>query len=287
VQRQRIFTRTLLVIPQHVLVIPHHHALSFRSAAEESAFAFLGCHSASPCFVIPQRSEGICICLSWLSFRITMLCHSAAQRRNLHLPLLRTPYKPSFRPKQDTLHRPAQRRNPCISGCQADERKYRGLSTPAADNAASGRDDEFRLSTSFRSTRLSFRSTRLSFRSTALVIPQHHACHSAAPCLSFRSAAKESAFASIVCHSRKQSESRPCLSFRSTAKESAFAFVTCIPEGNLSLALACHSAAQRRNLHSPLSFVIPKGNLRLAFPSFSPEIPQRLSRSHHRSLGQP
>jgi hypothetical protein len=231
-----------------------------------------------------------------------MLCHSAAQRRNLHLPFLVVipqrsggiciclsshPIHPVISTEAGHASSSCAAEKPLYFRVPGRRTKYTCLSTPAANNAASGRDDEFRLSTSFRSTRLSFRSTRLSFRSTALVIPQHHACHSAAPCLSFRSAAKESAFASIVCHSRKQSESRPCLSFRSTAKESAFAFVTCIPEGNLSLALACHSAAQRRNLHSPLSFVIPKGNLRLAFPSFSPEIPQRLSRSHHRSLGQP
>jgi hypothetical protein len=152
-----------------LVVIPHHHALSFRSAAEESAFAFLG-------------------------------CRSAAQRRNLHLPLLPVRYKPSFRPKQDTLHRPAQRRNPCISGCQAEERNT-GVSP------------------------LQPQTTRPPVEMTSSVSAL--ACHSAAPCLSFRSAAKESAFAFIVCHSQRQSACRTRLSFRSAAEESAFAFIAC------------------------------------------------------------
>jgi hypothetical protein len=91
--------------------------------------------------------------------------------------------------------------------------KYRGLSTPAANNAASGRDDTLRLS---------------------------NACHSTS-LLSFRSEAKESAFAFIVCYSQKL--------ICSLIARTAFWLV--IPEGNLRLALACHSAAKRRNLHSP------------------------------------
>jgi hypothetical protein len=251
VQRQRIFTRTLLVIPQHVLVIPHHHALSFRSAAEESAFAFLGCHSASPCFVIPQRSEGICICLS-----SAPPTNRHFDRSRTRFIVLRSGETPVFQGARQTNE------NTGVSPLQPQTTRPPVEMTSSVSALHSA-------ALACHSAALACHSAapRLSFRSTMLVIPQHHACHSAAQ--------------------RRQSESRPCLSFRSTAKESAFAFVTCIPEGNLSLALACHSAAQRRNLHSPLSFVIPKGNLRLAFPSFSPEIPQRLSRSHHRSLGQP
>jgi hypothetical protein len=119
-------------VSQPCFVIPQRNlhppfALSFRSA----------------CFVIPQRSEGICICFSSLP----------------NTTVIST--EPGHASSSCAAEKPLYLRVPGTRG------KYRGLSTPAANDAASGRDDEFRLS-------LACHSAALACHSAAL------ACHSAA-----------------------------------------------------------------------------------------------------------
>jgi hypothetical protein len=66
------------------VVVVRFFCLSFRSEAKESASA-VALVLAVPLaflFVIPQRSEGICLHLS-LPLHLPFVCHSAAKRRNL------------------------------------------------------------------------------------------------------------------------------------------------------------------------------------------------------------
>jgi hypothetical protein len=127
-----------------------HLVLSFRSASFFVIRIFV---------VIPQRSGGICIRLS------------SAPDTNRHFDRSRTRF---------IVLRSGE--TPVFEGAKQSN-KYRGLSTPAANNAASGRDDTLRLSNACHFTSL------LSFRSSSLFVIRSFV-------LSFRSAAEESAFAS-------------------------------------------------------------------------------------------